>query len=248
MLRTDVRARYEAFDAGLRRCGFDVGLKPGEPREGDVLVIWNRHRFAQEATRYERVGAKVIVAENGWLNRSPGNGKMIALCLGHHNGAGQWSDGPEDRWAPLGIELRPWREDGDHILVLGQRGIGEHGVAQPRRWAEDTVARLRAKTKRPVILRLHPGNAEPPPEPDWSNVWAAVTWASGAGIKAIVAGVPVFHGLPTWIGAGAARHGFDNIEKPYLGDRLPMLRRLAWAQWSLDEITTGEPVARLLAV
>jgi hypothetical protein len=28
--------------------------------------------------------------------------------------------------------------------------------------------------------------------------------------------------------------------------RLAMFRRLAWAQWTLDEIKTGEPIRRLV--
>jgi hypothetical protein len=70
-----------------------------------------------------------------------------------------------------------------------------------------------------------------------------VTWGSGAGIKSIVAGIPVFHEMPNWIGAPAAKLGLDDIEQPFLGDRQPMLNRLAWAQWDLDEIASGEAIS-----
>lgn len=247
LIRTDVRARWDAFVAGLRRCGFSISETPVEPASpDDVLVIWNRHRYSNNANRYERAGARVIVAENGWLDAADGD-KRIALQLGHHNGAGTWHEGPEDRWAGLGIALKPWRDDGDHILILAQRGIGEEGIAQPRGWADQTADYLRARTNRLVIVRRHPGNRGPVPEPDWMRCWAAVTWASGAAIKAIVAGVPVFYGLPRWLGASAALPVTADIERPFLGDRLPMLRRLAWAQWSLPEIASGEPFEGLLS-
>lgn len=248
LIRPDVRSRWDAFVTGLRRCGFSIAeTQAGPSSPDDVLVIWNRHRFSNEAGRYEKIGAKVLVAENGWLNAADGD-KRIALQLGHHNGAGEWHEGSDDRWSPLGIELKPWRTDGDHVLVLGQRGIGEPGVAEPRGWTEHIAAQFRSHTSRQIIVRRHPGNHEPPLEPDWTRCWAAVTWASGAGIKAIVAGIPVFYGLDRWIGAGAARPVTDDIERPFLGDRIPMLRRLTWAQWSLPELSTGEPFARLLAL
>lgn len=246
LIRPDVRPRWQAFQSGLTRCGFTVQTEVSAPNEGDVLVIWNRHRFSGQARQFETVGARVIVAENGWLNAADGT-KRIALQLGHHNGAGTWYEGPEDRWSPLAIDLKPWRYDGDHLLVLAQRGIGEPGIAQPRGWAESIASDLRSRTSRQVIIRRHPGNQEPPLEPDWTRCWAAVTWASGAGIKALIAGVPVYYGLEKWIGATAALPVEAGIEFPFLGDRLPMLRRLAYAQWSLPELSTGEPFARLLS-
>lgn len=131
--------------------------------------------------------------------------------------------------------------------MLLQRGIGEQGVAMPHEWRLDIERRLKAVTKRPIVIRGHPGiDGAAPTEPDFRNVHAVVTWASGAAIKAIAAGVPVFHEFDRWIGAPAARFGIDKIEEPYLGDRLPMFRRLAWAQWTAAEIAKGEPFECLL--
>lgn len=249
LIREAPHYRHDAFLRGLARCGYRVERGPKDhPEPGDVLVIWNRYaHWEAQALRYEGAGATVLVAENGWIGSDEKGRQLYALCRSNHNGAGTWEVGPEDRWSRLGIDLKPWREDGEHILVLPQRAFGARGVAMPEGWGDDVAARLRAVTDRPVIVRPHPGNVQPKPEPDWKNCWAAVTWASGAGIKAIVAGIPVFHELPRWIGAPAARHGIEGIEAPFLGDRLPMLRRLAWAQWTVDEIADGEPFEWLLA-
>jgi hypothetical protein len=77
-----------------------------------------------------------------------------------------------------------------------------------------------------------------------------VTWGSGAAIKAICAGVPVFTDWPKWIGAPAALplSGAD-IEEPLCDDaaRERMLDKLAWAQHAVAEITSGEPLRRLLS-
>lgn len=251
LLKDTPHYRRTIFEAGLRAVGLDIGPLPERWRPGDVLVIWNRCRgLHSTALHAEEGGAAVIVAENGYIGRDPQGRKLYALALSHHNGAGRWPAGDPERWAALGIALKPWRADGDHIVMLPQRGIGAPNVAMPKTWPAETYAWLRGSTKRPVRMREHPGSGPPktPLEEDLRGAWCAVTWGSGAGIKALVAGIPVFHALPAWIGAGAARPLCDDLESPALGDRLPMLERLAWAQWGCDEIASGEAFGRLLAL
>jgi hypothetical protein len=68
------------------------------------------------------------------------------------------------------------------------------------------------------------------------GVSVAVTWGSGAAIKALMMGVSVISEMPRWIGWQ------DNTE----AGRLGMFRALAWAQWELHEIESGEAFAHLL--
>ena len=235
--------RLHVFSEGLKKHGFriihDRNASPRGP--DDLLLLWNRNRpHEQIAQRYEAAGATVLISENGYL------GKTKALAKNHHSGAGSWHVGQADRWGALGIDIKPWRDDGEHILVLPQRSIGEIGVAMPRNWEQTIMPRLKKMTKRPIRLRKHPGkNNDHPIEADLDGAWAAVTWASGAGLKAICAGIPVFHDYAKWVGALAATTTFD-IENPYLGDRGTMFHNLAWAQWSWEEIESGEAFKWLL--
>ncbi len=234
--------RLHVFSAGLQAHGYRIIQdKNAMPDKDDVLLIWNRNPSHERiAKRYEAAGATIFVTENGYL------GKTKALAKTHHAGAGEWYVGEEDRWSKLGLDVAPWREDGRHILVLPQRSIGEQGIAMPRNWETTIHDRLKCMTDRPIRIRKHPGkNATTPLEDELRGAWAAVTWASGAGIKAICAGVPVFHDLKDWIGAPAATCTFE-IENPYLGDRQAMLHRLAWAQWGWSEIESGEAFEKLL--
>ena len=57
--------------------------------------------------------------------------------------------------------------------------------------------------------------------------------------------MPVFYEAPALICSGACERGIEAIEAPRRPDRLPALERLAWAQWSLAEIESGAPFARL---
>lgn len=237
LFRIEPRERWAAFEGGLAALGYNVQRHPLDvPHENDVLVLWNRLPLHEHfAERYEKVGASVLIAENGWIGED-----TYALCARYHNGAGSWRVGDESRWPSFGIELKPWRKTGDHILVIPQRGMGTVGIAMPRTWRADTVEALQKRTKREIRVRC-PSKRNTPLEPEFENCHAVVTWASGAGVKAIVAGVPVFYEMRDWIGATAASPLCTDLEDPFLGDRKPMLHTLSWAQWKAEEIITGEP-------
>lgn len=268
LIRRELHYRRDAFDVGLKSCGFDIhdGRAGGEPQPGDILVTWNRYGFADSlARRFEQIGAPVIIAENGYIGLTENpyakpfatkeqtpDSHLYAMALNGHNGSGHWPVGEPGRWRDHGIVPQPWRKGGRHLLVLPQRGIGPAGTAMPGDWVRETVRGLQAATRRPVRVRQHPGNAPAtmPLADDLEGCWAAVTWASGAAIKALCAGVPVFYGFKRWIGAPGALPLGSDIEKPLRDDaaREWMLDRLAWAQWTVAEITTGEPFRRLLAM
>lgn len=244
LLRVGDAYRRDAFSRGLQRLGYTITeQRERKPGKDDILLIWNRSRAFEEVARfYESRGAIVIVTENGYLP-TPDGQKTYALSRRLHNGAGEWviGDRPRFEW-----ELKPWRSSGDHILVCPQRGVGSPGVCMPANWQAQVVARLKRLTSRPIRVRKHPGPKKSDPWPDLIDCHAVVTWGSGAGIKAIVHGVPVFHELRPWIGRDAAVFGIEDLEAPFLSDRRPMLHRLSWAMWTLPEIESGEAFATLL--
>jgi len=244
LLREQVPYRRAAFIAGLLVCGYEVCDRIHDPRTGDVLVIWNRYGvFDNDANRFERAGATVLVAENGYLGNDFAGGIWYALSRGQHNGAGSWKEGGPERWDRLGIACAPWRYGGREVVVLPQRGIGPPGVAMPRDWLTKTRARLLASGIRHRV-REHPGTRTDavPLEQDLDEAAAVVTWGSGAALKALLLGIPVFYDMPNWIGSRAAAWIGDG---PFRGDPLPMFRRLAWAMAPLEEIASGEAIRRL---
>lgn len=251
LIRDKAPYRRAAFAAGLDACGFKVEFAfPGRVACDDVLVIWNRYGTgARVADLFERAGRPVIVAENAYVPH-PSGAPTYAIALDHHNGAGRWPVGGPERWASWGVELAPWRDPARPgvALVAPQRGIGPPGVAQPARWVERVLPEVAARARGGHIVRAHPGR-HAPPVPLADHLAAAavvVVWASRVGIEALLAGVPVVHGLERWIGAPAAGHGLKFVSDPRRGDRLAMFERLAWAQWRLEEIAAGVPFRRLL--
>jgi hypothetical protein len=119
----------------------------------------------------------------------------------------------------------------------------------PPWWPGRTAAFLRAHG---IVgrVRPHPGIAKCVPlEKDLAKASAVVTWGSGAALKALTLGIPVYADMPQWIGADAAlpvsalASGQCNRDSDA---RLRMFRRLAWAQWRLSEIEDGTAFRALL--
>lgn len=234
-----------AFRKGVEALGFEWHTDILRPAAEDVLLIWNRGPDnAGYAKRFDVVGARILVAENGYMGKKWLGTHWYALALWHHNGGGRHSVGAAPRWDSYGVTLAPWRKPGGETVLLAQRGIGEPGIASPGGWSETTARRLKAR------IRQHPGKSEGPLslEADLANASRVVTWGSAAGIKAIIMGIPVYYGYPQWIGRTAAAHVDDWHMPPRTSDeaRLDMLRNLAWAQWSHAEVEAGTPFKHLL--
>ena len=238
--------RHEAILTGLRAAGLEL---VSAPDGAEVLVTWNRHvaRVEAAAKACEARGGRVVVCEEAYTRRLVA-GPHVALALDGHNGAGRWFPGGPARWARLGLTLAPWRRSGGHVLVCAARGMGAPGLREPAGWAEDVCRRLRRSTDREIRLRRHPGKGyrRRPLALDLEDAWAVVVWASNCATEALVSGVPVFFEAPQIVTAGAAERGIAGLERTARPERLPVFERLAWAQWTLEEIARGEPFRHLL--
>ena len=231
-LRYTVPDRLKAFVSGIERHGYraEIGF-PDRIGPKDIFLTWNRINMGNVvAQKFQDLGQTVLVAENAaWGNDFLGR-RWYSLARNYHNTAGCFPIGPPDRWDSLGVELAPFRQNGS-MIVLPQRGIGSPPTRMPAGWASSVSARYKAR------IRPHPGQrAAKPLEQDLEGVSVAVTWGSGAAIKALMMGVSVISEMPRWIGHQ------DNTE----AGRLDMFQTLAWAQWELHEIESGEAFACLL--
>lgn len=251
LLRDDPHYRRDAFHAGLRRHGYRIDGKPhaGFNHE-DVLVIWNRYgTSANWADQFERRGAKVICAENGYLGRDWNGGIYYALGRGWHN---RIDRAPEHDDTVRISALLPerWGDEKPltkRVMLLPQRGIGLPPVAMPGTWP-NTAARIVKKAGHESELRKHPGK-----DPDTeglmdaaARVGQAAVWASGAGHKLILAGYPVWYSCPHWIGGEAAWFLGHYPDPPYERDRMAWAKTISWAVWEVHEIYSGEAIDAVL--
>ena len=241
LIRPEPGYRRDAIHNGLKSVGFTIVRAP-QPGPQNVVVTWNR-KPQDEAicSAYEKAGGRVIVVENGFLQRV--DKTMYALSLTNHHTGGPVGD--EDRFSKLGFEVKPWRHTpGGRVVVCGQRGIGRPGYASPPMWAEGYARKIKN-----AYVRVHPGNAAPrvPLAADLVGASCCAVWSSNAGVLALVEGYPVVYNAPHWICEAGGTRGWNN---PGYGDvsRAAALHRMAHSQWGYQEIATGEPLARLLGV
>lgn len=239
--------RRASFIKGLRAAGYTIVDAINDPQPADILLIWNRMGAGlDEAKRFESKGARVIVAENGYMGKKWKDHEWFAMALGHHNGAGAWVNRGPERWDSWGVKLGDWRRDGKDVVLLPQRGIGEPGVAMPSSWPNDAKRIVGGACR----VRPHPGEKGKaiPLEDDIRSAKCVLVWASGAGIKALAMGVPVFYSFPKWIAGPACRPLAEWKLGPRYDDeaRLEMFRRMAWAMWTMEEIQDGTAFKLLL--
>ncbi len=179
----------------------------------------------------------------------------------------------EKIFSHTGLSLKPWQEDGDHILIALQRpldaSLRSSSALRARRyfnWLKQTVKTLRENSHRTLYLRPHPDSQTSPEERAWlamaiqelgtsvewdmsarpfheiiKNCWTCVTFNSGAGVDAALAGVPIITCDPGSFAWDVSHHDPALIEKPLKPDRTRWINALAYAEWNLNEISQGLP-------
>jgi hypothetical protein len=168
----------------------------------------------------------------------------------------------------LGLRLRDYRTNGNHILLCLQRNGGwSMGNFDVQDWTINTVTTLRRFTNRPIVVRGHPGDKEArfylnPNHPkcrlkhlpniifsdpgtelkrDLKNCWAAVIHNSSPAVGAAIEGIPIFLTDPAKSqSAEIANTDFSQIENPRMPDRQGWVERLSMSHWNFDELRSGE--------
>lgn len=252
-----VGERREAFINGFAKLGFNVHQHQphGPMNPQDVAVVWNlTGRSNQSADMAAAGGGALLVTENGYYD---GNGqKAYALALDGHNGSGRWFAGDRHRLDRLNIDFKPLRPNptSGRVLVAAQRGIGSQRMRSPYDFDQRIRSEIesRQQGRFEVRVREHPGRHQPqrPLAEDLQETDALVVWSSNCATSALIEGIPTYYCAPTIVTANAARQfhkGFP-VEPTTEETRQEVFQRMAWAQWFLDEIESGEAFDTLLSV
>jgi hypothetical protein len=160
------------------------------------------------------------------------------------------------------MDLKPWRTQGNHILITLQRPLGwsMRGV-NLMSWLEQTFVNIRQNSNRPIVIRWHPGNWKDYPnyEPmlkkyhatvspqgkhiieDLKNCWALVCHNSTPSAVAPIEGIPAFiTDLPEYSqGGDIANTDFSLLENPNMPDREQWIKKLAQCHWSFEDVRSG---------
>ncbi len=241
----------------------------------DVAVIWSvlwNGRMLKNKTIWDQnrlLGRPVIVLEVGGIKR----GTTWKVGLNGINRTGYFSSSNNDRTRAdsLGLVCKPWRSNGDFILVCGQHDKSLQWESMPRMsdWFLSTYNEIRKHSQRPILLRPHPRcrlnqierglinvhRQEPRKltgtyddfDMKFDNIWATISWSSNPGIHSIINGVPAFVSNSSLAYPVANDIDFlQDIENPHMGDRQSWLNDYAHTEYTVDEIAKGIPLSNLL--
>ena len=156
----DIEA-LESCDISFQVCEYPDFMKPSHKGE----LRWRVQKKQKE------LGKRRIIADAGFIYHERKNykkqfGDNTYYSIGFDSVKGNANfynqNSPDTRWKKLKIELKPWRTEGDHILVLGQnlKGIGTTNIRKthpnPEHWFAEEIQKIISSTNRSVIFRPHP--------------------------------------------------------------------------------------------
>ena len=200
-------------------------------------------------------GKDVVILETGYIFRGAGESNYYAAGLNGLNGRADFKNegSKPDRALQLverGLQVKPWRESGTHILLCGQvpwDASVDH--IDFLKWAEATADMLSATTKRPIVYRPHPLAKTPAPrgttlstnrriEDDLIDCWCVVTFSSNSGVDAALNGIPVV-AMDEGSMVKSITTNIASIENPKMPSRTNWLSDIAYAQWTPQEMREG---------
>lgn len=176
------------------------------------------------------------------------------------------------RWSKvsnmLGISVKDYRTNGNHILLCLQRNGGwSMNGFDVVDWTVSIINQLRQHTDREIVIRAHPGDkgAADYLSPaklmkrlgpqvnvrlsvpgmslidDLRDCWAVVNHNSSPTVGAAIEGYPVFVTDPARSQCQEiANTALSDIENPVLFERQNWVNRLAMFHWNFNEIANGE--------
>lgn len=237
-----------AMAAGIRACGDFPVLRPlGHPPGGEDVGVMYGWKHRAHLQRYRQW----LYADLGYWERKT----HYRICVGDWSPHRYVSAGlPASRLEALGVEVKPWRQGGDKVLLLGAqaKSMREHGYRYMQ-WETATAKRL-LHLGLSVVYRPKPNDPEKAPmnidgvayddgplDAALERAKLVVAHHSNAAIDALVAGVPVH----CETGVAAAFSVPIRAEPELRYGREQFLADVAWLQWSLDEMRSGAAWAHL---
>ena len=254
---------FDAVEQGLKQCGHTI-VNSGEDVDVIWSVLWNGRMSANKLIwEKARTNKKpVLVIEVGGIKR----GTTWKVGLNGINRDAYFGDMGNDssRANLLGLTVKPWRTDGEYILLCGQHEKSEQWRNEPRmsRWIMETIENIQAHTDRPILFRPHPRCPLPDIEKEYKNVkrqdpqhitgsyddfdmgfnsiYTTVSWTSNPGIHSVIEGVPAYTS-PSSLAWDVSIKSLTNINNPPLPDRQQWLNDYAHTEYTVDEIASGLP-------
>jgi hypothetical protein len=259
---------FDAFHAGANALGHDVVVNGNDGIDVIWSVLWNG-RMSGNRSIWERnisQSKPTIVLEVGGIKR--GTTWKVGLNGINRDAYFGPSGNNSTRADELRLKVKPWRYDGDYILIAGQHDKSLQWQNMPRmsQWVMDTIENIQAHTDRPIIFRPHPRcrlesierqyknvyRQEPVHlsgtyddfDMNFNNIYCTVSWTSNPGIHSVIEGVPAYTSTSSlaWDVSIKSLTNINNLPQP---DRQQWLNDYAHTEWTVEEISQGIPLKHL---
>ena len=263
---------FDKFITSLKNAGEEVFIN--QKTNADVAVIWSvlwsgrMSAYRSIWNEYQRKGKPVVVIEVGGIKRN----ETFKIAINGINREADFANHNFDdkRWPKFNIQLKPWKQTGDNIIICGQH-TNSHQWRNNKamhRYIPDQINEIRKHTDRPIVIRPHPRNnfhidvtkyksvkfVNPVRDRDTyddtdfttqlNTAWAVVNYSSNPAIQSVFRGVPVFVSTAS-LCFEVGNKKLRNINSPVMPDRSEWINKLAYTEWWIDEIEKGLPWARI---
>lgn len=221
--------------------------------------------------KQQREGKRsIIVDSNLFLYADKGNtNKFLRYSYdGIFPNTGEYCNATPDpaRWdlisKRLNIKLKPWRSNGNDILICCQRDGGwSMDGEQLMPWIVRNVQQIRKVSDRKILVRFHPGDKNVFNHKrmlaryrlpnvvvshsenilqDFVNAYCVINHNSSPAVAAAIEGIPTIVLDPTRSqAADVSHHSIQDLTKLKEFDRESWIHRMAQMHWTLDELKDG---------
>lgn len=271
----------ESFADGVKNSGGNVVVEwdyKYTPSRLAVMLGWattntggpNIALRKQIIAEQQRQGLKTMCIDASCFKYLDDHGTYLRYSIGgpfydraeyanHNSDSTKWDEIRKAINVPM-IEQPVVRPNG-HVLVCMQRDGGfAMKTLDPIRWLENKITLIKEYTKRPIVVRPHPGAyrlqdfrkfrnipkvtvvdpAKSSLLQDLQNAHAAVFFNSSASVAAVCANIPVFVDDQSCVSWSVANKNIANLESPQTFDRSQWINDLAAAHWSDADGRSGQ--------
>ena len=266
------RPVFAAFIEHLQSKGEKISINRDEDCDVAVIwsVLWSGRMSANRKiwNNFQERKKPVVVMEVGGLKRN----STWKMGINGINRDADFANNNFDaqRWSKFNIEMKPWKQNGDTIIICGQHDASHQWRGKPSmaEWIEQQIIEIRKYSGRPILIRPHPRNIFNFNEKKYTNVkigepqrdkstyddtdfkktlnsaWAVINHSSNPAMESVINGIPVFVSESS-LCYDVGNHSLTTIENPVMPERQQWANKLAYTEWTVPEIREGLPWQRI---
>lgn len=256
-LHTHLGADSPSSHRECLRQGFEnlgVPVRVGNLGSNKNVACWGWRK----GQKLRETGLEVLVLERGYI----GN-RFHYTSLGWNglNGHAEFPEYPDDggeRFRAHGGVLEDWKYDGDYILILGQ--VANDASLQGKNldeWYSYIGRKASERFGKPVYFRPHPDavrrggyyrvngipNMGGTLDEALEGALFTIAFNSNSCLDSVLKGIPCFAGDKGTMAWDLCMHDLTKIVRPR---REEVVNRIAWTQWSPDEMKSGKALVKIV--